>query len=223
MTAPAPGSDSASPMTESVVSSRRFSDLRDDPAAILQAIWAGLEWGCQAAAAPWHLGTLGTVTSDGCALRTVVLRAVSSAERWLCCHTDRRSPKIAQVNRCPRVSWLFYDPVERVQLRIQGTASVHLDDAFADARWAASSLDSRRCYLAPLPPGAPTEAGVVNLPPHWRNGPPDPAASEAGRPHFAVLRSTIDELDWYYLHSAGHLRLRWRWSAAGWQAEWIAA
>jgi hypothetical protein len=34
-----------------------------------------------------------------------------------------------------------------------------------------------------------------------------------GRPHFAVVRTVIDEIDWLHLHPEGHYRAHYRFEA----------
>jgi pyridoxamine 5'-phosphate oxidase len=203
---------------------RRFEPICHDLASIWSTIWDELHAGTRSGLHPWHLGVLGTLNdAQGSDTRMVVLRQVDPAARSLCFHTDLRSPKVRQLRQDGRVSWLFYHPGERVQLRMQAEARLHVDDAIADERWAASSLDSRRCYLAPASPGTDFDQPFINLPDDLRGGPPTQARSEAGRVHFAAVITTVSEIDWYFLHADGHLRCHFRCSREGWQAVWKAS
>lgn len=201
-----------------------FAELRFDPSAILNEIWRRLEVAAHTPDATFRLAALGTTGLDqSCSVRTIVLRAVDPLGRRLYCHTDRRSPKLAELQADPRATWLFYDPAERVQLRITSRVTIHLDDAIAEARWLATGLDGRRAYLAPAAPGTPCAAAYVNLPEHVRTRLPTEAESAAGRPHFAVLAGAVQTLDWYYLHPEGHLRLRFAWRGDAVEWTWLAS
>ena len=141
-----------------------------------------------------------------------MLRAFDAGTRCLHIHTDRRSAKAAQLAADPRAALHGYDPAARMQLRLAGHAMLHLDDAAADAAWAASRETSRMTYATAHPPGtmlpAPTAA---------------PTDAVAGRAHFALMVLTFDRLDWLLLESAGHARARFDWAADGaMTAHWIA-
>jgi hypothetical protein len=99
-----------------------------------------------------------------------------------------------------------------VQLRIAGRATLHLDDAIADAAWAGSQESSRMCYAAPDAPGA-----IVAAPPEA------PRDIVIGRPHFAAVVIHFHMLEWLWLASGGHQRARFTWNADGLlAADWIA-
>ena len=106
------------------------------------------------------------------------------------------------------MDWLFYDPDVRIQLRVRTRATVHHDDAVADARWLASSLSSRRCYLAPHPPGTELPGFDPNLPVEARSAVPSEAVLEAGRRNFAAIVAAIESLESLHLDSTGHRRAR---------------
>lgn len=162
--------------------------------------WRRLADAVTSAAHPFHLGTLATVDADLCPqIRTVVLRDADEPLRRLCVHTDRRSPKFAELLARPAASMLFYDRAARVQLRLSGTVTLHTDDALADARWAASRHSSRLCYLAPLGSSTPVPAP-----------PPAPDAEDdaPGRANFAVLALHVSALEHLHLAHTGHQRLR---------------
>ncbi|MFN6954218.1 MAG: pyridoxamine 5'-phosphate oxidase family protein [Acetobacteraceae bacterium] len=153
----------------------------------------------------FHTPCLGSVDADGApVLRTVVLRGFDPAARTLRIHTDLRSGKAADLRARPAVALHGYDPSAQVQLRLSGIATVHAEDAVAEAAWAASRPFSRRCYAIPDAPGTPCAA------------PPDaPTDEEAGRPHFAAVLIAFDRLEWLWLCAAGHRRARFTWGPDG--------
>jgi hypothetical protein len=141
-----------------------------------------------------------------------VLRGFDAGARSLRFHTDRRSDKARGIARDPRVMMHFYDAALHVQMRVAGHAALHLDDAVADAAWAASQRSSRMCYAAPDAPSA-----IVAAPP------PAPKDSDIGRPHFAAVVIGFHRLEWLWLAAAGHQRARFIWDEAGnLTADWIA-
>jgi hypothetical protein len=180
--------------------------------ALAEAMWM-LARGVADRRAALHTPTLATRAAGGApALRTVVLRGFDPAERLLRFHTDRRSAKAGEIAADPRVALHGYDPAAQVQLRIAGVASLHLDDAVADAAWAGSRTMSRMCYAAPDAPGRPVPAP-----------PPAPTDPEGGRENFCAVLLRVDTLDWLLLAAAGHRRAHFAWDAQGaLTAGWVA-
>jgi pyridoxamine 5'-phosphate oxidase len=187
-----------------------------------ESCWDLLEEGADSASSAFHTGVLGTVERGAPRLRTVVLRAVDRAGAVLYCHTDRRSGKIRQLAETETASWLFYDAHRRVQLRLEGTATVHSDDSVADERWAASAPGSRRCYLVSPGPGRVLASPGSTLPETLRGRRPSAEEAAPGRDNFAVIATRVHLLDWLHLTADGHRRARFRRGADCWERHWIA-
>lgn len=157
---------------------------------------------------PFHTPTLATIGRDGAPrLRTLVLRGFDPQSRTLRLHTDRRE-KFFEIAAEPRVSLHGYDPGLRVQIRLEGVASLHAEDALAEAGWAASRDFSRMCYAIEPGPGVAVQAP-----------PPAPLDPAAGRPNFAVIRLEFHRMEWLWLAAEGHRRARFAWGedpAAAW-------
>ena len=193
-----------------------YKDSMTEHQTILESIWTELLDGVRNRHHGFHLPILSNSGSDGSPqARVVVLRLVDRDERIIQCHTDRRAPKIATLQADPRVHWLFYDFERRLQLRIRAIAEVCTEGEAFEAAWAASSLDSRRCYLAPRAPSADSPKASANLPEAHLTSPPDLDASEAGRANFAVVRTRVDSIDWLRLASGGHRRARFEFTETG--------
>jgi pyridoxamine 5'-phosphate oxidase len=168
------------------------------PADILSDIWTRLAAGCAAADHPFRTAALATSDRQaGIGVRMVVLRKVEPEDRALIFHTDRRSPKFATLQREPACALLFYDPADKLQLRIKSAATLHTVDAIADDLWAATPAPARAMYASPHAPG--TRLSALPTEP--------PAPQGDGRDHFAAVRCTIDSIDWLYLHHAAHRRV----------------
>jgi len=161
-----------------------------------------------------HTPVFGSLGADGLvSMRTVVLRGFDREAVSLRLHTDRRSPKFTDLQREPRCSMLVYDPGHRIQLRIDGIAGLHTDDAVADTQWARTQPMSRLVYGVPGAPGSAIE---------------DPGAATQGlsqvdeatqRAHFAVVDLDVRRIDWLYLSSAGNRRARFE-RDDGWAGRW---
>lgn len=174
---------------------------------ILQRVLTLLEHGAKDRRDAFHTPVLATVNRRGePEARTVVFRRLLREPFALCCHVDNRSPKADDIRNNKRVSWLFYHPQEKVQLRIRADASLHTGDALADEQWQHSKLFSRRCYCGEAP-GTPVETPSSGLPDFLTNREPTEEESNLlGRKNFAVVRSVINEIDFYELSVKGHHR-----------------
>jgi pyridoxamine 5'-phosphate oxidase len=159
---------------------------------------------------------LASVAADGTPrIRTLVLRGVEPDTATLRVHTDRRSDKLDELRLQPRVAVHAYDPVGKLQLRMLGRAELHLDDAIADAAWAATQDMGRVCYRVLPAPGtplsAPGEAVFATA-----------ADADPGRAHFAAVRIQLDMMEWLYLAQTGHRRARWTAADNAWHGTWLA-
>jgi pyridoxine/pyridoxamine 5'-phosphate oxidase len=191
-------------------------DTLDD---VFAHAWARLRAGVAGRHDPFHQGVLANAGADGPQARYVVLRGADPARGELAFHTDRRSPKVAALAADPRLAWVFFGHGE--QLRIEGRATLHHDDAEADAAWTALRPLARRTYAVPLPPGTgvatPAEAGLPGL-----SSPPDPGALDAARARFVLARVRATRLDWLSLAASGHRRARFERDGDGWRGAWLA-
>ena len=116
----------------------------DDLDAAFAELWRLLADGAAHGRGGFHLPTLATVGADGGPrLRTVVLRAADPAEGTLRFHCDRRSDKASEILADPACALSAYDAAAKIQIRVEGRAALHTDDALAEAAWTGSRAMSR--------------------------------------------------------------------------------
>lgn len=189
----------------------------DDLDTILPEAWRLLARGVADRRSPFHTICVANVDATGApSMRTVVLRGVDVSAPALRFHTDLRSQKAADLARDPRIAVHGYDPGAKVQIRVSGRASLHTDDAVADAAWNGSRQFSRICYGVEPGPGAPlAEGGDFSLP-------ETEAEIAAGRTNFAAVVVAVERLEWLYLAHSGHRRAAFTWDVAGRvSADWL--
>jgi len=156
--------------------------------------------------AAFHTLSLATIGLDGTPqLRTVVLRGLDGNAPSLTFHTDKRSPKFAELTRSPAASALAYDASAKLQIRMNGTVTLRDGDEFAGKIWAGLQRTSRECYHTPDAPSGPL------------TGAP-PLNEDQARETFCICTLTITKLDVLYLRAGGHLRA----TATGGRAHWVA-
>lgn len=188
----------------------------DDLDAMRAELWLRLAEGAAQARSGFHLPALASV-ADGCPrVRTVVLRAADAASGTLRFHCDRRSGKAAELRANAACALTAYDAAAKIQIRVEGLATLHTDDAVADAAWAGSRAMSRVCYaLTPGPGTALPAGGAYALP-------DEAEAVTMGRPHFAAVLVRAWRLEALYLDRRGHRRAGWRRDGEGWDGGWLA-
>jgi 3-hydroxyisobutyrate dehydrogenase len=188
---------------------------------ILNDVWAMLERGVTHSNDPFHWPVLGTTGKQGCSLRTVILRRFILPDRILVCHTDARAAKAGEIRLLRKVSWLFYHPEKKVQLRISGEAKLHRDDSFADNQWAATRITSRLNYAATRPPGTPVDKPSSGWPDFLLEKAPTLLESEKSRKNFMAISCRIESMDWLMLGALGHRRVLFEWDEDRPHATWL--
>lgn len=160
--------------------------------------------------------------------RTMVLRGVefNGSTPTLRFHSDARSPKMEELRRAAAVSVLAYDKVEKLQLRMNGTASIRslaAGDDTAVAAWQKSASFSRKCYfVADAPSSASSPDRMDDLQREMQAvATKDAGASES--PHFAAIEIVIESCDLLYLAHGGNRRFLARYgdAAAPARVEWL--
>ena len=185
------------------------ADVDDDLLSTLDAAWSCLSRGVSDRQSAYHTPSIATVGIDGApSLRTVVLRGIDRDRRHLRFHTDLRSPKVAEIRAKPALALHAYDSSSKVQLRLQGLATLHSDDAVAAEAWQQSRLMSRACYRAPSGPGTRVDAPPAAIV-------ADKDRPDDGRGNFCAVLCTIHQLEWLHLAAAGHRRARFAWAEDG--------
>lgn len=189
----------------------RYTNLE----SVLRHVWDEVEAAAAAPDHPYRHLTFGTVRDRTPDLRTVVLRRVDVDERVLQFHSDRRTRKVKDVRENERVAWHGWNPDTREQIRLRGTATVHLDDDVAMEMWETQSLESRALYVRPATPGSELDEPEDGLRPDVKTKSLSQDDVAEGRQHFAAIRTTIHEIEWLHLHPEGHYRARFKHQSGG--------
>jgi hypothetical protein len=194
---------------------------RDSLDRILDDMWSMLARGVTDSNDPFHWPVLGTSGKNGCRLRTVILRDAIRSDLFLVCHTDARAAKAQEILNFARVSWLFYHPAKKIQLRIAGSATLHTHDRFADQQWSKTKTTSRLNYCTVDAPGTPIGKPSSGLPDFLLNKIPALLETEIGRKNFMAIACRIDEVDWLRLSTLGNRRAHFKWDANRLSATWV--
>lgn len=184
---------------------------------VIVAAFDVLRSGAQNRRSAFHTPVFSSLGLDGRPVsRIIVLREFDDGQRHLRFHTDIRSPKAQQIRHDPRVSFAFYDPSIKLQIRCEGHAVLHHNNALSAQAWDASQRMSRMCYgTAPAPGDEIHQADAFSLP-------GDDEAIAAGQDHFCAVVTEITTLEWLWLGFRGHRRARFIWDDNGHvEAVWL--
>jgi 3-hydroxyisobutyrate dehydrogenase len=168
--------------------------------------WNRLVNGAVKSRDPLHTPCVATHSSNDVSLRTVVLRKAIPETKELRFHTDTRSKKWQELTLNPSISALFYDAADRIQIRVKGRAELQLNNDITAAAWQKTSLSSRRCYLTNFDPSSFTDNPTSGLPEHIEQENFSLEESEMGYQNFGIVSIKVQNIDWLWLHHAGHRR-----------------
>jgi pyridoxamine 5'-phosphate oxidase len=137
-------------------------------------------------------------------VRTVILRSVDEGQKKIVFHTDKRSPKVAELLQNAHCTALFYAPDDKVQIRLKCIGIVHLNGAMHQQVWQQARLQSKLTYSNVHAPGSILpEPNIINV--NETNVPPEKLEFCAS--NFAVVELQIESLEMMYLHHTGNKKM----------------
>ena len=152
----------------------------------------------------FHTLAVSSIDDNQIATRVMVLREFNLKERYIRFHTDYRAAKIDHYSENNSASVLGYDPNLKIQIKLQGSISVHYNDQVTQAAWEGSSTRSKKCYSvkggSTLEISDPKEYDLKD------------GNIEDGYINFAVLKFSFNNLEFLHLKSSGHRRALHSWN-----------
>lgn len=148
---------------------------------------------------------VGTIDENNtAALRIVVNRKVDEAQKTIFFHTDNRSRKHDDLLKDNRISLLFYDARQRVQIVVKANATLHTNDALSNDRWKATSAQARLGYMTIEPPNTKSEIPTLGYNEQFSLLKPTNTESDLFQENFSVVACTVYELEFLYLDFSGN-------------------
>ena len=152
----------------------------------------------------FHTLAVSSIDNNQVATRVMVLREFNLKERYIRFHTDYRAAKIDHYSENNSASVLGYDPNLKIQIKLQGSISVHYNDYLTQAAWEGSTTRSKKCYSvkggSTLEISDPKEYDLKD------------GNIEDGYMNFAVLKFSFNNLEFLHLKSSGHRRALHSWN-----------
>jgi len=139
--------------------------------------------------------------------RTVVLRKTLE-DQSLVIYTDKRTPKVKNLQKNSDFSALFYDTKKLLQIRIEGKAELITDIAEVAKYWHTVQAASRKDYTTKLAPGTPIEN-------------PEEVAYTSAENHFCPLKLVPHTLEYLRLQRPNHLRVLFSKIENDWSGEFL--
>ena len=178
---------------------------------IYENIWICMDKGVNDRLSDYHTFSLSTSGKMIPGIRTVVLRGCDKEKQSIIFHTNNLTKKVNEIQDNPNVGALFYDKKEKVQIRFNGIAVINNGDEYCKNRWNKMSAQSQECYYQNISPGKNIESpGIVK-------NKLENKLSE----NFTVITININKIDWLYLSSAGHTRVKFL-KNDGFTGQWVA-
>ena len=140
--------------------------------------------------------------------RIVVLRKSDQKNKIIQFHSDIRSDKIEKLKKNSKAAMLFYDKVEKIQVRLKVQCVVNHNNEITKDSWSKTQHISRKCYLVDNGPGTESDIPTSGLKPELDNFEFTMEQSEEGYKNFTVIQCKVKSIEWLYLAAKGHRRAK---------------
>jgi pyridoxamine 5'-phosphate oxidase len=180
----------------------RFTTLE----SIEKASWESMLSGALSSKSDFNQPVIGTIAKSVSSLRTVVLRKVWTDDKKLAFYTDLRSGKINDLTLNDNISWLFYSPRHRLQIRLGGKAEILTDTPLVRESWNKTLESSAKTYMTTLAPSTIVAQATSGLSPEYELREPTRAESAEAVSNFAVVVTEVEWMEWLWLNKKGHRR-----------------
>jgi pyridoxamine 5'-phosphate oxidase len=178
---------------------------------IYENIWESLDKGVKDRFSDYHTFSLATSSKNIAEIRTVVLRGYDRQNQSIIFHTNNLTNKINEIKNNPSVGALFYDRKGKIQIRCNGDAVINNMDQYCKERWNKMSAQSQECYYQNISPGQNIESPEIVK---------NKLENKLSK-NFTVITINISKIDWLYLSSKGHTRVKFL-KNDGFTGQWIA-
>jgi hypothetical protein len=161
----------------------------------------------------FHSPIVSSIEDSQIVSRVMVLREFNLKERFMRFHTDYRAPKIKQYKKNNTANVIGYDPILKVQIKLQGTIEPHYQNSVTRNAWDGSTTRSKKCYSvrggSSFKIDNPNEYDLKD------------GNIEDGYMNFAVLIFKFDSLEFLHLKSSGHRRAIHSWKNKNIESTWL--
>jgi pyridoxamine 5'-phosphate oxidase len=148
---------------------------------------------------------VGTINENGeTSLRTVINRKVDETTKTIYFYTDNRSRKFQDILIDNRVTLLFYDSKQRIQISLRTKAVIHTNDELSEEKWRNNSSQARLGYMTIEAPNTKSEHPTLGYDEKFSLTKPTEIESDVFKNNFSVIACTAYELEFLYLDFSGN-------------------
>ena len=196
-------------------------DYYDDLNNIYSKIWNLLNMGLKNRNAPFHIPVFICGNKNKFDGRIVVLRGVDKKEKKIWFHSDIRSNKVKILRSNSEATLLFYDKIEKIQLRISVYTKINYQNDITERSWKKTAHMSRQCYLGEKAPGSSSLEPSSGLNENIDNLKYSLKESEIGYKNFCVIETFVQSIEWLYLAAKGHRRAYFTLKNSSVEKKWL--
>tara|TARA_B110000003_G_scaffold253979_1_gene269639 strand:+ start:198 stop:812 length:615 start_codon:yes stop_codon:yes gene_type:complete len=196
-------------------------DYYDNLDKIYKKIWDLLSNGLADRNSTFHIPVFTSGHENKFDSRVVVLRGIDEEKMKIWFHSDIRSKKIKDLKLNPTSSFLFYDKIEKIQLRVIGEVRVNYQNKITEKSWKKTAHMSRQCYLGDKAPGSNSSIPTSGLTKEIDNLKYAIEDSEIGYKNFCVVETFITSIEWLYLAAKGHRRALFAFKENSIEKKWL--
>lgn len=183
----------------------KIGDTNHNLSSIEQLAWKKLVNGSVKKKNGFRSMCVGTISvANDAALRIVVNRKVDEIQKTIYFHTDNRSRKFQDLQRDNRISLLFYDARQRIQISVKAHATFHTNDFLATDRWKATSPQARLGYMTIDVPNTKSDVPTLGYDEKFSEIKPTEIESQQYQKNFSVIACQAYELEFLYLDYLGN-------------------
>ena len=139
--------------------------------------------------------------------RLIVLREMTSDFKFTF-FTDERSGKVAQIKNNPKVCLLFYHPIKKIQLKVEGIAAIVEDKGILEKKWSSLSTVPQKNYTTNQAPGSKL---VENKDIEYLKN----------KNYFCILEVQAQVVEYLKLREVNHFKVQFHKDINGWVSEFL--
>lgn len=185
----------------------KINDIRYNLNELENLAWKKLITGAVKKKNGFRTMCIATIASNNAAsLRMVVNRKVDEKQKVIYFHTDNRSRKFQDLLINNRLTLLFYDAKQRIQIVAYATAQFYTNDAVSLERWRATGPKARLSYMTIDPPNTKSTEATLGYDNQFTDCLPTDNESNLYQKNFSVVACSVNQLEFLYLNFDGNYK-----------------